>query len=97
MAPSGAVHRDDSEFGSGGDGVVSRWGTEEPRPLTVLMLRAAYEDLPPRIRQTLQLRYGAALSCAQIARRLDVSVMCVKTRLHRGRAALYAAARASRT
>jgi len=96
MAPASYVHRDDAGEGPGAPTVVSRWGTQEPGPLTILMLRAAYRDLPSRIRKTLRLRYGAGLSCAVIAGRLGVSVACVKTRLHRGRSALYAAARASR-
>jgi len=96
LAPAAHVHRDDGGRGAGAPAVVSRWGSEEPRPLTLLMLRSTYEELPGRIRHTLRLRYGTGLSCADIALRQGISVACVKTRLHRGRAALYSAARASR-
>ncbi len=96
ISPSAYAHTDDTRLGATGPAVVSRWGTEEPRPLTVLLLRAAFRELPGHVRKTLRLRYGAGLTCAEIAARLGVSVVCVKTRLHRGRSALYSAARAAR-
>jgi RNA polymerase sigma-70 factor (ECF subfamily) len=97
LAPSAFAHGDDLRLGANGPAIVSRWGTEEPRPLTVLLVRTTYRDLPHKIRGTMRLRYIEGLTCAEIAARLEVSVVCVKTRLHRGRSALYSAARASRT
>jgi RNA polymerase sigma-70 factor (ECF subfamily) len=91
LAPSSQVHEDDSDLGSAGACVVHRTGTAEPGPLTVLLLRSAYEGMPWILRDTLRLKYREGLSCEAIARRHRVSLSCVKTRLHRARRELYRA------
>jgi len=94
-SPSWVVHTDETRVGPHGPGVVARSGAQEPGPLSVVLLRAAYGDLRSCVRETLRLRYGEGLSCQAIARRHGVSVACVKTRLCRGRRDLYDAVRAA--
>jgi RNA polymerase sigma-70 factor (ECF subfamily) len=52
-------------------------------------LRAAVDSLPPALRQTVWLRDVEELSYADIARRLNIPIGTVMSRLSRGRALLY--------
>jgi RNA polymerase sigma-70 factor (ECF subfamily) len=52
-------------------------------------LRAAIESLPPALRQTVWLRDIEELSYAEIARRLDIPIGTVMSRLSRARELLY--------
>ncbi len=94
--PSPYVHADDHGHVVG-ERVLARSGCAEATPLGATLLRAQYASLSSLVRETLELRYGAGLSCEAIARRQGVSIAAVKTRLHRARADLYAAARAAWT
>ena len=89
--PSSQVHADDGMLGMDGQAVVHRSGSAEPAPLTVLLLRATFDELPAELRETLCLKYRDGLSCEAIARHQGISLSCVKTRLHRGRRDLYRA------
>ena len=88
-APSLRVHFDDDERSRDFGLVVHRSGAAEPRPVTVVMIRSAYEEMSSCVRETLRLKYREGLSCEAIAREQGVSIGCVKTRLHRGRRELY--------
>jgi DNA-directed RNA polymerase specialized sigma24 family protein len=85
------VHLEDDRRVGNAEVVVHRSGAAEPGPLTVTLIRSAYRELSPEVRETVHLKYREGLSCEAIARAQGVSVSCVKTRLHRGRRDLYAA------
>lgn len=65
--------------------VVRRSGVAEPSAESVASLRGALERLSPALRTVLRQRYLRGLSCQEIARREDVSLTAVKTRLFRAR------------
>ena len=54
-------------------------------------MRAVIESLPPRLRETIELRWGSQWSQAEIAEAMGISVKGVEANIARARAALRAA------
>jgi RNA polymerase sigma-70 factor (ECF subfamily) len=91
LRPSPRAHDEDADDAPGLPRVVNRSGGTEPPPSAVTFLRATYEELSSDVRETVRLRYEEGLSCKEIAAHQDVTLSCIKTRLHRARQRLRAA------
>jgi RNA polymerase sigma factor (sigma-70 family) len=88
VRPHERAHREELDGDAEGGRVLSRSGVCEPPPEALAMFRCAMDEMGPRLREVLCLRYEKGLSCEEISRREGLSLMAVKTRLFRARRVL---------
>jgi RNA polymerase sigma-70 factor (ECF subfamily) len=91
LRPSLRAHDEDADNAPGMPRVVTRSGATEPPPSAMTFLRATYDEFSSEVRETVRLRYEQGLTCKEIASQQDVTLSCIKTRLHRARQRLRAA------